>query len=739
MVAFLAHPRSPALVAGITLLFGCTTPTQVVVVLEADATVANDARRIQVRVSGPGGEVLNRSLELGPAGTVSFPFRIPVVPRGGDAGRAWALDAVLTDDAEAILGAQSATGRYVESALRYVTLRFSERCRSVSCPSGERCSEGLCVPACVALEVDPGIAARACEPPRPSRDAGPDAEDGAPSTDGVEVAGACLPGGPAGAELPIARLRLSAPGWVEVASRSEPTTVLGRLPSTGGELFSEGTYEGLTVPLAEMAGGRQSVVVRVRHEGRVDPAFESNETVFSRAGWYVSPGAVPNGSGSGTEVEPFSLEDVLQARTPVAAGDTVWLGGGTYVGPFVSVVEGSSEQPIVIRASPGEHPRLEHDGTSPVLTLGGAHLTLMDVEVTGASSSAAIAITGEAIRLLGVATHDAVEGVHVLPEASGTRIDGVVAYNHGPGEEVGTFRVENESDDDDFVELRGSLAFTDPDVAGPFDYGFGAPGGGRRVRMTGVLAVGLDVVFDPKDRFVASRDLSVSQSVLYQSKIQVGSQFPRLSERLTITDNLLLDTELSTYAVAGIELSGNVIETNTTYFMYRPVDGSLPDLGGIDELTARSNTYVGNREMRICVLESLMPTVWDHYDSMDQRGETGSSVVPSLDQPELRTFRVPDASGYGWIVASTARTEPLSADLSFLGLQSGEAYQIVHGLWPLTAANGWREHARGVFDGSPVTIDVADLQQVNALRSGGGTRNWTEDVVVFFVRPLPPC
>jgi len=71
---------------------------------------------------------------------------------------------------------------------------------------------------------------------------------------------------------------------------------------------------------------------------------------------YVSPTGSPAGDGS--RANPLDLATALSSTARVQPGDTVWLLGGTYLGPFTkpATPSGTAEAPIIYRAMPGERP-----------------------------------------------------------------------------------------------------------------------------------------------------------------------------------------------------------------------------------------------------------------------------------------------------------------------------------------------------------------------------------------------
>lgn len=65
------------------------------------------------------------------------------------------------------------------------------------------------------------------------------------------------------------------------------------------------------------------------------------------AQWYVATTGTPSGDGS--IGDPWNLQRALNGTGPIAPGDTIWIRGGVYLGPFTSYLKGTPAQPIVVR------------------------------------------------------------------------------------------------------------------------------------------------------------------------------------------------------------------------------------------------------------------------------------------------------------------------------------------------------------------------------------------------------
>jgi hypothetical protein len=73
-------------------------------------------------------------------------------------------------------------------------------------------------------------------------------------------------------------------------------------------------------------------------------AFCAAGTTQAATDYYASP----DGDGNGSLERPWSLASALTSKL-VSAGDTIWLRGGVYRGPFTTTVAGTPLSPVVVR------------------------------------------------------------------------------------------------------------------------------------------------------------------------------------------------------------------------------------------------------------------------------------------------------------------------------------------------------------------------------------------------------
>lgn len=169
------------------------------------------------------------------------------------------------------------------------------------------------------------------------------------------------------------------------------------------------------------------------------------------AEWFVSPSG--KGSGTGSQSNPWDLHTALFSHPGVAAGDTIWLKGGTYRGTFTSTLTGTSGQPIYVRARAGE--RVVLDGRNsyhtPVLTVQGQYTWYCGFEVTNSDPSRHSQYTGTdpfdlasgdgvkidesvnrpGLKFIDLVIHDTRQGVSYWKQAVDSQLLGSIVYYNG--------------------------------------------------------------------------------------------------------------------------------------------------------------------------------------------------------------------------------------------------------------------------------------------------------------------
>lgn len=162
--------------------------------------------------------------------------------------------------------------------------------------------------------------------------------------------------------------------------------------------------------------------------------------------FYAAPDGLPTNDGSLTK--PIDLGTVLSSTGPVAPGDTVWLRGGTYKGPFKSTLNGADDAPILVRQYEGE--RAVIDGASkgaPALTVEGSWTWYWGFEITDSGTqrvttaegtqpkdlmrARGIVATGSNVRFINLIVHDLAGGIYVDRGAANVDVYGNISYYNG--------------------------------------------------------------------------------------------------------------------------------------------------------------------------------------------------------------------------------------------------------------------------------------------------------------------
>jgi len=130
---------------------GCTeSPTQVIVYVDAEGGLRNEADHLRIRVQGRDGlddaariDKLDETL----TGEIAWPVKLALAPAGGDAERVFWIEAEASSGQSVLATARLLSG-YVDGETRYARLLIEEACRSVSCAvEDDTCHDGQCVPA----------------------------------------------------------------------------------------------------------------------------------------------------------------------------------------------------------------------------------------------------------------------------------------------------------------------------------------------------------------------------------------------------------------------------------------------------------------------------------------------------------------------------------------------------------------------------------------------------------------
>ena len=161
----------------------------------------------------------------------------------------------------------------------------------------------------------------------------------------------------------------------------------------------------------------------------------------THTGYYVTVGG--SASGAGTDASPWDISTALNGGNGnIQPGDTVWIRGGTYLGPFTSTLTGSVSAPITVRAYPGERAIIDGKNTpnngSEILTVDGAYTNFWGLEITNTVTqrtdtrhSGVYLRNAQHVKLINLIIHDTGMGVFGEPDARFCEVYGSIIYNGG--------------------------------------------------------------------------------------------------------------------------------------------------------------------------------------------------------------------------------------------------------------------------------------------------------------------
>lgn len=224
-----------------------------------------------------------------------------------------------------------------------------------------------------------------------------------------------------------------------------------------GDPVVRGRYDGglVTLPLESMEapvplGHQPSAPLVMTNEFAAFVVVSgSAELPVSGRQWFVAPGGSPRGDGSADR--PWDIHSALSHPREVQPGDTIWLRGGTYVGPFRSDLAGTAAAPIEVRSFPGERAVIDLFNGSPedypVVTIEGRYAHFEDIEIFSSSPASRtttqpgswpdditrgnINIYGDHIKFINMEIHDLNKGLGFWESAEGGEIYGSLLYNNG--------------------------------------------------------------------------------------------------------------------------------------------------------------------------------------------------------------------------------------------------------------------------------------------------------------------
>jgi hypothetical protein len=464
----------------------------------------------------------------------------------------------------------------------------------------------------------------------------------------------------------------------------------------GGWYFSahRGTARSAAVPSAPAAGLSPTAPVPGRQ-------------------WYVAPEG--RAGNSGDQQAPFGLREVLEGKTPVGPGDTVWVGDGVYRGPFVSNLRGTEQAPIVVRAAASARAVIDGAPSSgAALYIQGAWTTYWGLEVTNSSPHAPFGFSP---------TDTLTRGMGIEVRAPRTKLINNIVHDGGGG--LGIWS------DAEYAEAYGNLIYYNGFIAPDRGHGHGIYTQNR----TGERLLADNVIFANYDHGIhaygsseASLDhITLEGNVSFNNGLGVGADG---AERYA--GNILLG--------GGRAAVDPVVRQNYTYFSDGARVGGDNNFGfsaGCSNLVARGNLFAGGIPIILgggcggTILDNLFygPVAGEIRERYAQNSYL--TELPSDTRVIVRPNRYEPGRAHV-IVYNWDRWRTVTVDLAPARLAAGSRFEI------RDAQNFFGEPVyAGVYDRRPVALTVRGLQAAAPVQGMETPPHSAPQFVVFIVLPLP--
>jgi len=158
--------------------------------------------------------------------------------------------------------------------------------------------------------------------------------------------------------------------------------------------------------------------------------------------FYASPSGASSGDGSISR--PWDLKTALKQPPALQPGDTLWLRGGKYYGPFVSYLTGTASAPITVRQYPGERATLDgvNAAGQTILQASGAYTRFWGFEIMSSNTNrASTSVSGSAITTMQTPGHPGLKFINLVIhdtlgngfwiDATDLEMNGCIVYYNG--------------------------------------------------------------------------------------------------------------------------------------------------------------------------------------------------------------------------------------------------------------------------------------------------------------------
>lgn len=482
------------------------------------------------------------------------------------------------------------------------------------------------------------------------------------------------------------------------------------LNSIGGEVTSQGTGGDISYLRVLPFSITQNDIVSQFEEmiAIPEPPYSG---VTNQSIWIST-----NGSGDGTENNPYSFEDGINN---LGAGTTVYLKGGTYSNKTISIdASGTPSHPIIIKPAPNEHVIIDSvgdfviNGSDVQIDGSGGILEIMTDSWTGdrflTSENFDMAISGPRNKVINCIIHD-FGNIGFWSPSVNSVFAGNVVYNigRGNGSQGHPLYTQNNS---------GTKTITNNIFAQTFESAFSIHQYGSGVSTLKGYNYSKNIAVGGRwlCGSAASKieDLVIDNNVCYPFRIEIGllgatdplhSDFQIINNRLRnitikrgadfiITGNTVIGTSTGIYTINNTE-GTNTIEDND-YIYY---GASIPT----------------NKWQKNAVNYSTL-SAWQSGTGHDDDGTYTaypSSVPPDFIKVYPNEFKTDRANIW---IENYSGAASVQVDLSSVtGLVNGQTYRFYNGM-------NFAEYHEFTYNGTVVTLPMTSWTMSVPIGTSGG-------------------